>query len=79
MFTKFCVEHGIARHLMNVNKLQQNGLVERMNWTLLEMEPINDEDAIQWRPIIDLVCKFLKSQLEYMLVRVRERCIIIPP
>src|SRR5688572_13417400 len=35
-FTEFCEEHGIARHRTLVGKPQQNGVVERINRTLLE-------------------------------------------
>ncbi|KAJ0489574.1 putative RNA-directed DNA polymerase [Helianthus annuus] len=35
LFDQYCKKHGIARHLTNVGTPQQNGLVERMNRTLL--------------------------------------------
>jgi len=35
-FTKFCPVNGIARHKTLVGKLQQNGVAERNNQTLLE-------------------------------------------
>ena len=36
-FKKYCMDNGIKRHLTNVYTPQQNGVVERMNRTLLGM------------------------------------------
>ncbi|GKE23827.1 retrovirus-related pol polyprotein from transposon TNT 1-94, partial [Tanacetum coccineum] len=35
-FKQLCIKSGIARHLIVVGTLQQNGLAERMNRTLMD-------------------------------------------
>jgi transposase InsO family protein len=35
-FNSLCVDHGIARHKIVLGMPQQNGVVERMNRTILE-------------------------------------------
>lgn len=35
-FDKYCVDHGIKRHKTMPYTPQQNGVVERLNWSLIE-------------------------------------------
>jgi transposase InsO family protein len=36
-FSHYCVEHGVERHLTALYSLQQNGVVERRNQTVVAM------------------------------------------
>jgi len=35
-FIKYCIDHGILKQFTTVYICQQNGIAERMNWTLVE-------------------------------------------
>ena len=62
-FLKFCKEHGIKRHFTVWRTPQQNGMAERLNWTIDEIARCIRLNArlpkVFWAEVVNMTCYIL--------------------